>query len=354
MAAPVSLGNMTFWVPPAVAVPECASQVKQQEQLLSQPEYSSPHVSEEQPHTLGFTGPTTNEPILIPSDTEGRLDIDDTNGDNGCRDVGWHSDDTLLSADALVPSLATASPDDVCYIVASDDIPEGSLTQPPSPKGSEEEDLREGRGRAPNADKERTQTNQRSNPNFNINADIQPHSNSDYNTQGYQEGLEYGILPGLPRLPLCGDSKANNSPDVDQYILKRRKTHKSIARVDNCSREVHRELFYLITASKPKTTSETSYSYNSIVRGDQEYSPPARNSHATEALSESCLPMMILTTMPANGVSLDDPQPAASLANDYMLPVHQAADHHRMTSKMRVTHGLRQRRFKNGVSKMLL
>lgn len=239
-------------------------------------------------------------------------------------------------------------------VVASDDISEGSLTQPPSPKGSEEEDLREGRGRAPNADKERTQTNQRSNPNFNINADIQPHSNSDYNTQGYQEGLEYGILPGLPSLPLCGDSKANNSPDVDQYILKRRKTHKSIARVDNCSREVHRELFYLITASKPKTTSETSYSYNSIVRGDQEYSPPARNSDATEALSESCLPMTILTTMPANGVSLDDPQPAASLTNDYMLPVHQAADHHRMTSKMRVTHGLRQRRFKNGVSKMLL
>lgn len=116
MAATVSLDNMTFWVPPAVAVPECASQVKQQEQLLSQPEYSSPHVSEEQPHTLGFTGPTTNEPILIPSDTEGGLDIDDTDGDNGCRGVGWHSDDTLLSADALVPSLATASPDDVCYI----------------------------------------------------------------------------------------------------------------------------------------------------------------------------------------------------------------------------------------------
>ncbi|KAH6977010.1 cytochrome P450 [Ilyonectria sp. MPI-CAGE-AT-0026] len=171
-------------------------------------------------------------------------------------------------------------------VVASDDIPEGPLTQPPSPKGSEEEDLREGRGRAPNADKERTQTHQRSNPNFNINADIQPHSNSDYNTQGYQEGLEYGILPGLPSFPLCGDSKAN-TPDVDQYILKRRKTHKSIARVDSCSREVHRELFYLITASKPKTTSETSSSYNSIVRGDQEYSPPARNSVATEALSES-------------------------------------------------------------------
>ncbi|KAK5632620.1 hypothetical protein RRF57_008334 [Xylaria bambusicola] len=41
MAATVSLDNMTFWVPPAVAVPECASRVKQQEHLLSQPEYSS-------------------------------------------------------------------------------------------------------------------------------------------------------------------------------------------------------------------------------------------------------------------------------------------------------------------------
>lgn len=61
--------------------------------------------------------------------------------------------------------------------------------------------------------------------------------------------------------------------------------------------------------------------------------------------ARAVIPMMILTTMPANGVNLDDPQPAASLANDYMLPVHQAADHHRMTSKMRVTHGLRQRRF---------
>ncbi|RYP03297.1 hypothetical protein DL764_005238 [Monosporascus ibericus] len=344
MAATVSLDNMTFWVPPAVAVPECASQVKQQEQLLSQPEYSSPHVNEEQPHTLGFTGPTTNKPILIPSDTEGGLDIDDTDGDNGCRGVGWHSDDTLLSADALVPSLATASPDDVCYIdafgcesdnlannmrrlgtptddrlnqdttetkppcalpprrpvtrsispphslvneksetqnptatntdgdpklignksvVASDDIPEGSLTQPPSPKGSEEEDLREGRGRAPNADKERTQTHERSNPNF-------------------------ISTPTPGPVPMATMTRKDTRRGWSMHMLKRRKAHKSMARVDSCSREVHREPSHLITASKPKTTSETSSSYDSVVRGDQEYSPPARNSDATEALSESC------------------------------------------------------------------
>ncbi|KAG8415766.1 hypothetical protein J3458_009587 [Metarhizium acridum] len=263
---------------------------------------------------------------MIPSDTEGGLDIDDTDGDNGCRGVGWHSDDTLLSADALVPSHTTASPDDACYIdafgcesddlannirrlgtptddrlnqdttetkpyksvVASDDIPEGSLTQPPSPKRSGEEGLREVRGRAPNADKERTQTHQRSNPNFNVNADTRPRSNGDNETQGYQEGLEHGIPPGLSSLPPRGDGKANDTPDIDQHVLKRRRAHKSMARVDSCSRKVHRELSHPITASKPKTTSETSSSYDSVVRGDQEYSPPARNSDATEALSESC------------------------------------------------------------------
>lgn len=62
----------------------------------------------------GFTGPTSNELILILSDAESGLDIDDTDGDDGCR--GWYSDNTLLSADALVPSLATSSPDDTSHI----------------------------------------------------------------------------------------------------------------------------------------------------------------------------------------------------------------------------------------------
>ncbi|KAF9772837.1 hypothetical protein IL306_009436 [Fusarium sp. DS 682] len=101
-------------------------------------------------------------------------------------------------------------------------------------------------------------------------------------------GLEHGILPGLSSLPPRGDGKANDTPDVDQHMLKRRKAHKSMARVDSCSREVHRELSHPITASKPKTTSETSSRYDSVVRGDQEYSPPAWNSDSTEALSESC------------------------------------------------------------------
>lgn len=121
-------------------------------------------------------------------------------------------------------------------VVASDDMPEGSLIQPPSPKRSEEEDLREGRDRARNADTEKTQTHQRSNRNFNINADTRPRCNGGNDTQGYQEGLEYGILPGLSSLPPRGDGKANDTPDVDQHMLERRKADKSMARVDSCSR----------------------------------------------------------------------------------------------------------------------
>lgn len=54
---------------------------------MSRSQNIPPHVIEEQPHMSGFTGPTSNELLLILSDAESGLDIDDTDGDDGCR--GW-------------------------------------------------------------------------------------------------------------------------------------------------------------------------------------------------------------------------------------------------------------------------